>query len=174
MKLVPADHKPGRDGQHTETRGGHVRPSEFHRTVEERVVDDPIVEYNTDEDQAHADYPEHGELATAAAAPVYLVQPPPRSRDWTEWTSATMGVGSQPTQIGDASRNRIRFVVRNLDAVNNVFLTRLRTDSVMAAFTLGPGQTIEMFHNGPIAVSAAAEGTQVTYFNEYDIDDPPE
>lgn len=151
------------------------RPTEFRKTVEERTQEEAFpVEYPTSPDQIEPEgyYAAHGETTHGEPAPVYMVEPPPRENNWTDWTAGTLGVGTQPTQIGDASRIRTRFVVRNLDAVNPVYLSRLRTDSTMAAYTLPAGQEVEMLHNGPVAVQATVDGTQISYFAEYDVEDP--
>jgi hypothetical protein len=152
-----------------------VRTSEHNVPVESRTqIEAGPVEYATAPGQREPEgyYAEHGEVAEVEPAAVYLVEPPPKEYDWTDWTSATLALSTTPIQVGDASRKRMRFVVRNLDDANYVYCARLRTDSAMAAFTIPPGEREEFFHNGPIAMFTEVNGTQVTYYTEYDVDDP--
>jgi hypothetical protein len=152
------------------------RPSEFRVPVEERTqIEAGPVEYATSPDQVEGEgyYAEHGEPEIdEKPVAVYMVEPPPHAPNWTDWTAATVGLSNQPTQFGDASRIRMRFLVRNLDAVNPIYCARLRTDGIMAAYTLPAGQNVEFFHNGPICLWADNAGTQATFFAEYDVDDP--
>jgi hypothetical protein len=150
------------------------RESQFRRSVEERTQEEASpVEYPTDPEQVEPEgyYAQHGETTHAEPTRVIVVEAPADDPNWTDWTCDTLGVGPNGTQIGDAARRRTRFVVRNLDAVNPVFLSRQRTD-VIGVRTVPALTEVEMLHNGPIYARSAVDGTQITYHAEYDIDDP--
>lgn len=166
--------------QHQNRSEEPVRPSHFHEGVEE-YEQDPQMQYATDAEQldpTHYGYPhadgEHGaDHDPTRPTPVVLVEPPPEMRSFTDWNSATHSVGTEPIQIGDASRRRRRFVVRNMDAANPVFLTRMGSDNnAMSAFQLPAGQREEIFHNAQIwAFATDAAPVTVSYYAENDTDE---
>lgn len=163
-------------GNRTLVPAGPVRPTHFHEDPNQRTEPDPQVQYATDPESAPdkpEDYgfPEHGETAHLHAAPVFLTEPPPDARQFTDWTSGTITVNSQGSQIGDASRKRRRLVVRNLDALNPVYLSRQPTDIAAASFTLPAGQDHEFFHNNKVYASGGPNSVSVTFEAEYDVDD---
>lgn len=155
------------------------RPSEFHKTVEERTQTEAgPVEYPTSPDQPYdepSDYGpvEHGETDRhLQPAEVVVVEPVPSARQFTDWSPSTLGLSNVPTQIGDASRRRTRLVVRNLDIADPVYLARASVDVQMGAFTLPAGEEIIIEHNAQVwAFCDAGKNTVVTYFTEYTIDD---
>jgi hypothetical protein len=154
--------------------GEYERPTEFHKETAE-LTHDPIPDYASDpETGAPAGYfAEHGETEHLVATPVFLTEPPPETQNWTDWTCGTVPLGIQAIQYGDATRKRTRFVVRNLDAANLVYVSRLRSDlTAMAAYQIPPGKREEFFHNGPICLSTNVAGTLATFYSEIDVPDP--
>lgn len=157
-----------------EPTGEYERPTEF-RAEPGELTDDPVPDYPSN---PHSTVPEgyfveHGETSRLEATPVFMVEPPPQAQNWTDWTTSTVALNPQPVQFGDATRTRIRFVVRNLDAANPVYVSRLRSDlAPMATFQLPPNSREEFLHNGPICLSAPVAGTLATFYAEIDVPDP--
>lgn len=170
---------PPRENVHQSSRDtGPERPSEFRESVEERTEIEAPADYPTPDqdgkfDAAQSFQPvEHGEPAVSPPVPVYQVVPPPDVRVFTDWQPNTMGLNGQPVLLAGANRRRTRLVVRNLDAANPVFLARQGgSNAQMGAYQLPPGQDVEIFHNSQVYAFSTVDGTQVTLFAEYDLDE---
>jgi hypothetical protein len=149
---------------------GPVRPSTFRETQEERTEAEPRLDYpqGTDEDYK-LDRPENYGFHDFGDRPVgvYVTAPIPGDRPLIDWSSGTVTVDTvNATQIAGADRNRTRFYIRNLDAVNAVILIHGNTDQSFTGFTLPAGQPHEMLHTGPIWVRAVTAPVTVTYQSE--------
>lgn len=173
--LVPARNVPEQP-----SGSGPVRPSEFRESVEERTEIEAPADYPTPDEsgdfhvQEQLGYPApHGEPTVAEPVGVYQVLPPPDVRVFTDWQPDTIGLNAVPTLLAAANRRRTRLVVRNLDDTAVVYLSRQGNNSqAMGAYAIPAGTDVEIFHNSQVYAYSDVDGTQVTFFVEYDLEEP--
>lgn len=148
-----------------------VRPEGFRETVPERTEIQPVLDYETEAPKEIEDVNPYQWPNPLAPAPVYMVEAPPFDRTFTDWAPQTLAVGLSASQIGDASRKRVRLLVRNLDDANDVYIVRQQTDSVSFAYTIPPGQEAELTHSAKVFAFASADDTEISVLAEFDVDD---
>lgn len=154
---------------------GPARPSHFNEDVNEYIPRD-----NTDLDytgvQDGVPFAATGFEPPSTPAPVYLTESPPKDRTLRKWSATHVFVdtAAKKVQVAAANRNRTRLVVTNSDDTASVALVADENDNItIAGFWLGPGDTVEMFHNSGVwAQAIGGDGAaNVEVLQEFDVDD---
>lgn len=139
------------------------RPPHFRESPEERTEIYPTQDYaSAPEIEDYPEKPAHvidaGDdepLRVDIGQPI----PQPRARDWS--ANRTQIQNSRTTHLAGWEPNRTRLFIQNNDASVSVFLGRNETDLVFAMYELGPGESVEMWHQGD--VWALCDGTDVAF-----------
>lgn len=155
---------------------GPVRPSDFNKTVEERVTP-PELDYPTNvEGDVEVDTPDdYGWNPADVDRPVavYVAAPIPADRPLTEWSGGTLPVGTIGSRIASDDRNRKRLIVRNLAEVagETVYLTRQQSDQSFTGYALPPGADIIMEHCSSVWAHTDADTADVSFFVELTVEE---
>lgn len=168
----------GQGGDLTQPHAGPTRPSHFRQEVNERAAyDSPPHDYASESDTPVA---VHGFPPPPQPTPVYLTEPPPRARVIVNWRPDTFtvdntatNVNASRTRIASVDRHRKRFVVRNLDAANSVFITNDALNNNQSfAYELPFGTREEFFHTGEMyAFCATTKSAKIAVFAEVELDE---
>lgn len=166
-------------GTNIQSRGRNIqpatpdRPSTMGKQVGE-VTEEPIPDYDdsvTEDSEVTTQYGFPNE--PMASAPVHLTSPPPISRIYKTWTTGKATLSTQPLNISSSERRRTRLVVRNVNELENVYLSTDELTPEFGAFELPPGERETFYHTERIyAFGANSETPIVTWFAEYDVDEP--
>lgn len=154
---------------------GPARPSHFNEDVNQYAPKNQTdMDFPSLEDGASL--PASGFEPPSTPAPVYLTEPPPKDRAVRKWSATHVFVdtSARKVQVAAANRNRTRLVVMNSDDTASVALVSDENDNIqVAGFWLGPGDTVEMFHNSGVwAQAIGGDGAaNVEVLQEFDLDD---
>jgi len=156
---------------------GPTRPTHFRETQEERTEETPPSDYPTGVEGDYKidtanDYGYQHRPEEQQPVGVYLATPIPVARPIIEWSSATITVGlTGGTQIASADRRRHRFIVRNLDAANTVYLMREQVNQNFTGYAIGPGREVEFTHCSAMWARADTAACIISYFSEFELEE---
>lgn len=138
-----------------------VRPPHFRETPEERTEIYPTQDYpSAPEMEGFPEEPfEPGDDEGPIQVDIGQNIGPAEPRDWS--ANRTQVQNTRTTHLAGWEPNRTRLFIQNNDATVSVFLGRNETDLVFAMFELGPGENVEMWHQGD--VWALCDGSDVAY-----------
>lgn len=144
------------------------RPPHFRETPEERTEIYPTQDYASAPEIV--DYPEQPAHVVEEDAPLQVdigqSIPQTRPRDWS--ANRTQIQNTRTTHLAGWEPNRTRMFIRNNEASVSVFLGRNETDLVFAMYELGPGESIEMWHQGDVwALCDGSDTAYVSVMQEY-------
>lgn len=156
---------------------GPDRPTHFNEDQNVRVSrDETELDYPVGTDAALEQQLPYGWAPPITPAPVYLTEPPPKDRRMIRATAMHVVVTDTTTKVPlvSANRNRTRLKIVNSDDTTSVALVFGELDNInVAAFWLGPGDDVEMYHTSAMwaQLSGGDGAATIEVYTEYEVDE---
>lgn len=156
---------------------GPERPSHSLEDQNERVTrNETELDFPVGADAVIERQIQYGFTPPMESTPVYLTEPPPRGKRLIRGSAAHIVITNTTDKVPlvNANRNRTRLKIVNSDDTTNVALVFGELDNInVAAFWLGPGDDVEMYHTSAMwaQLSGGDGAATIEVYTEYEVDE---
>jgi len=162
--------------QHDTVPQGPERPSHWNEEQNVRVSrNETELDYPVGTDADIERGIQHGFVPPMESTPVYLTEPPPKGRKLIRGSAMHIPLitAGKSYPLAAANPNRTRLVIANSDDTASVALIFDENHNIdIAGFWLGPGDTVEMYHNSAVwgKVTGGDGAANVEVYAEYEVE----